>query len=93
MSFEMAFNCLFSPFNFSCFNYGFTAVNRYDKCTLTRTTFNWGWITIQRFTPLSSMLVHSKDQDGMGPEELVVPHLVTRAVRRRLASRQLGQGS
>jgi hypothetical protein len=63
------------------------------KATLIRTIFNWSPIPIQRFTPLSSMLVHGKAQDGMGPEELGVLHLVTRAVGRRLASRQLGQGS
>jgi hypothetical protein len=48
---------------------------------------------MHKFTPLPSMLVHGKAQAGMVQKKLRVLHLVTKAARRRLASRQLGQGS
>jgi hypothetical protein len=35
------------------------------KATLIRTTFNWGWLTVQRISPLSSRWEHSSIQTGM----------------------------
>ena len=55
------------------------------KATLLRTTFNWGWLT-------SSSWEHGSVQAGMVQEELRVLRLLLKAARRRVASRQLGQG-
>jgi hypothetical protein len=63
------------------------------KATLIRTTFNWGGLQIQRFSPLPSRKEHGNIQAGMVQEELRVLHLHLKADRRRLASRQQGLGS
>jgi hypothetical protein len=60
------------------------------KATLTRTTFNWGWLTDQRFSPSSSRQEHGSIQAGMAQEELRVLYLHLKAASRILASRQLG---
>ena len=44
------------------------------KATLIKTTFNWGWLTVQRFSPLSSRLEQEKLRDL---------HLVQETNRRR----------
>jgi hypothetical protein len=46
--------------------------------TLIKTKLNWGSVTIQRFTPSSSVLEHGRDKAGLMQEELRVLHLVTR---------------
>ena len=51
-----------------------------------RTTFSWGWLTGQRFSPLSSRQEHGRAQADVGLEELRVPPLVLKAASRRLAS-------
>jgi hypothetical protein len=60
------------------------------KETLIRMTFYWGWLTGQRFSPLSSRQEHCSIQADVGMEEMRVPSLVPKANNRRLASRQLG---
>jgi hypothetical protein len=60
------------------------------KATLIRTTFNWGWLTGQRFSPLLSRQEHGSIQAGMVQEELRVLHLHLKAASRILAFRQLG---
>jgi hypothetical protein len=59
------------------------------KVTLIRTTFNWGWLTGQRFSPLSSREEHGSVQAGRVQEELRVPPLVPKAAISMLSSRQL----
>jgi hypothetical protein len=53
-------------------------------------TFNWGWLTGSRFSPLSSRWEHGSIQAGMAQEELRVLHLHPKAASGRLTSRQLG---
>jgi hypothetical protein len=60
--------------------------------TLIRTFIEAG-LQVQRFSPLSSGWEHGSFQAGMVPEKLSVLHLHLEVPRRRLASRQLGQGS
>jgi hypothetical protein len=62
------------------------------KATLIRMTFNWDWLTVQRFSPLSSRWEHGSIQANVGLEKLRVLPLVPKAARRRLASKQLGGG-
>ena len=38
------------------------------KATLTKTTFNWSWLTVQRFRPLSSLLEHGSFHNTGGAE-------------------------
>ena len=59
------------------------------KAILIRTIFNWGWLTGQRFSPLSSRQEHSTMQAGMVQEELRLLHLHLKAASRMLVSRQL----
>jgi hypothetical protein len=59
------------------------------KATLIRTTFNWGWFKVQRFSPLSSRRELNTIQAGLAQEELRGLPLHLKAARRRLASRQL----
>jgi hypothetical protein len=49
-------------------------------------------LQIQRFSPLSRQK-HGNIQAGLVQEEVRVLHCVTKANRKRLASRQLGEGS
>jgi hypothetical protein len=51
------------------------------KATLIRTTFNWVWLTGQKFNPLSSRQEHGSVQAGMVQEELRVLHLRLKAAR------------
>jgi hypothetical protein len=60
------------------------------KATLIRTIFNWGYLQVQRFSPLSSRQEHGSIQAGMVQEEMRVLHLHLKAASRRLTSRQLG---
>jgi hypothetical protein len=61
---------------------------------LIRTTFNWGWLTgSEDQSIIISIREHGSVQAGMVQEELRVLHLHLQAASRRLASRQLGQGS
>jgi hypothetical protein len=60
------------------------------KATLIRTTFNCGWLTCSRFSPLSSMGEHGSIQAGMVQEKLRVLLLHLKAARRRLDSKQRG---
>jgi hypothetical protein len=66
--------------------------------TTTKATHNKGQhligagLQVQRFSPLSSRQEHGSIQADMRLEELRIPPLVLKAARRRLASRQLGQG-
>ena len=54
-----------------------------NKATLIRTTFNWGWLTGQRFSPLLSRQEHDSIQaDGL--EELKVLHLDPKADRQEV---------
>jgi hypothetical protein len=62
------------------------------RATLIRTAFNWGWLTGSEVPSLSSRQEHGSIQAGMVQEELRVLHFHLEAARRRLASRQLGQG-
>jgi hypothetical protein len=57
------------------------------KATLITTTFNWGWLTGQRFNPLASRQEHGSIQVGMVQEELRGLHLHLKAASRILASR------
>jgi hypothetical protein len=52
--------------------------------------FNWGWLTGQRFSSLSSRQEYGNIQAGMVQEKLRVLHLHLKASIRILASRQLG---
>ena len=52
------------------------------KATLIKTTFDWGWLKVQRFSPLSSRREHGSIQAGTVQEELRVLHLVAKANRR-----------
>jgi hypothetical protein len=45
------------------------------KATLIKTTFNWGWLTESKFSPLSSRQEHGSIQAGMVQDELRVLHL------------------
>jgi hypothetical protein len=54
------------------------------KPTLIRTPFNWGWLQVQRFSPLSSRQEHGSIQTGMVQEELRVLHLHLQASSRIL---------
>jgi hypothetical protein len=63
------------------------------KAALIRMTLIGAGLQAQRFSPLSSRREHGSVQVDMGLEEQRVPPLVLKAARRRLASRQLGQGS
>jgi hypothetical protein len=58
------------------------------KASLIKTTFNWGWLTGQKFCPLSSRWEYGSIQAGM--EELRVLCLHPKAASGRLTSRQLG---
>jgi hypothetical protein len=60
------------------------------KASLRRTTFNCGWLTVQRFSPLFSRWEHGSIQAGMILEKLRVLHLYLKTISRILASRQLG---
>jgi hypothetical protein len=60
------------------------------KATLTKDNIKLG--LPYRFSPLSSWQEHGSIQSGMVQEELRVLHLVPKANRRRLASRQLDKG-
>jgi len=62
------------------------------KATLIR-TFNGGWLTVQRFSPVSSRQEHVDIQAGIVQEELRLLHLHLKAASRILASRKLGWGS
>jgi len=55
------------------------------KADLTRTVFNWGWLTGQRFSPLSSRQEHGSVQADVGLEKLRVPPLVPKAARMRVS--------
>jgi hypothetical protein len=57
------------------------------KAALLRTTFHWGWLTGQTFSPLSSRWEDGSIQASMMQEELRVVHLLKAA--RILTSRQL----
>jgi|UPI00001F3FFD hypothetical protein len=59
------------------------------KATLTRTTFNWDWLTGLEFSPLSSRQEHDSIQAGMVQEKLRVLHLL-KADSKILSPRQLG---
>jgi hypothetical protein len=59
------------------------------KATLTRTTFNWGWLPGSEVQYRQEMK-HSSIQAGMKMAELRVLHLIPKVNRSRLASRQLG---
>lgn len=50
-------------------------------------------LQVQRFSRLSSRQEHGSIQAGMMEEKLRVLHLIPKANRRRLASKQLGRGS
>jgi hypothetical protein len=52
--------------------------------------FHWGWLTGQRFSPLSLRWKHGSIQVDMVKEELRVLHLHLKALRRILTSKQLG---
>ena len=60
------------------------------KATLIRTTFNWGWLTGQRFSPLSSRWEHDSIQAVMAQAELRVLCLHPKSANGRLTSRKLG---
>jgi hypothetical protein len=60
------------------------------KVTLIRITFNWAGLQVQRFSLLSSRWEHDSIQTGMVQEELRILHLLLKAARRRLASKELG---
>ena len=62
------------------------------KATLIK-TFNRAGLQVQRFSTLSSMQGHGRAQAGVIHENLRVLPLDPKANRRRLTSRQLGQGS
>ena len=55
--------------------------------TLTRTTFNWGWLTGSEIQFIIKVGAWQCLGD-IGLEELRVPPLILKAARRRLASRQ-----
>jgi hypothetical protein len=64
------------------------------KATLSRTTFNWGWLT---GSEVQSIFIKAgawwrPGRHGAGGEEGRVLHLHLKAARRKLASRQLGGG-
>jgi hypothetical protein len=54
------------------------------KATLIKTTFDWGWLKVQRFSPLSSRREHGSIQAGTVQEELRVPPLISKAASSRL---------
>jgi hypothetical protein len=54
------------------------------KAALMRTAFHWGWLTGQRFSPLSSRWEHGTVQADMVQEELRVQELVPKTNRRLL---------
>jgi hypothetical protein len=56
------------------------------KETIIKRTFNWNWLTVQRFSPLLSRQEHGCIQAGMVQEELIILHFHLKAARRRLAS-------
>jgi hypothetical protein len=56
----------------------------------TKTTFNWGWLTGSRFSPLSSRWEHGSIQASLAQAELRVLHLHPKAARGRLTFRLQG---
>jgi hypothetical protein len=77
-----------------CLSLGFIAVNRHHDqgniVVLYGQHFIGAGLQVQRFSPLSSGWEHDSIQAGMVQEELRVLHLVPKAARRGLTSRQLG---
>ena len=61
------------------------------KATLTRTTFNWGWLTGLEVQSIIWQ-EHGSIQAGMVQKELRVLHLHLKAASRILTARQLGLG-
>ena len=61
------------------------------KATLTRTAFNWGWLTESEVQSIiSSRQEHGSIQAGMVQADLRVLHLHPKAASRILPSRQQG---
>ena len=61
------------------------------KSTLIRTTFFWGWLTGSEVQSIIIKALSTWQHPGrMVKEEVRVLHLHLKAVRRRLASRELG---
>jgi hypothetical protein len=65
------------------------------KATLTRTTFNWAWVTGSEVQPSSLKWGHANVQAGMMQKKLRVLHLHLKATyyRRSLSPTWLGGGS
>jgi hypothetical protein len=69
----------FPPFyNGNCISQGFTATDTITKATLIKTKFNWRWLQVQRFSPLSSRQEHGSIQADVGLEKLRVLHFTQR---------------
>jgi len=60
------------------------------KATFIRTTFNWGWLT---GSEVQSIIIEAGTWQHPGRHGAEVLYLALKAVRRILASRQVGQGS
>jgi hypothetical protein len=60
------------------------------KATLTRTIFNWGWLTGLDVLSIIIRLEQGSIQAGIVQEYLRVLHLHLKVASRILASRQLG---
>jgi hypothetical protein len=63
------------------------------KSTLRRAALYWGWLKVQRFSPLSSKQKHARVQNYIVQEKLRVLHLHLKPARRRLTYRKLGKAS
>jgi hypothetical protein len=63
------------------------------KAPLIRTTFNWGWLTGSEVQSIIMGGGHGSAQADMIQEELRVLQPLLKATRKRLTSKQLGQGS